>query len=211
MSNPLLFLATLLLFTISVSHSHEAHQSNQADLNITENYPPPPFSSEFGGNFTLTNHHGKKSGNSNFHGQYILLYFGYTDCADICPVGLHAAGRALKIMGEDGKEIQPLFVNLDHNMTSLSKMQQYIQQFHPRFVGLTGSKQEIYQAAELYDVRYRYINKGEQTPLLVHSGKIFFHGRDGKVLTYFPHEASAEWLAAEMTRLILKDKNASSQ
>ncbi|MEH6466368.1 MAG: SCO family protein [Porticoccus sp.] len=114
-------------------------------------------------------------------------------------------------MNEDGNAVQPLFVSLDHEMTSLEKMRLYIQLFHPLFIGFTGSKPEIYQAAELYDVRYRYIDKGEEKLMLEHSSKIFFHGKDGKVKTYFPHEASAEWLAAEMTRLILKDKNASTQ
>jgi len=200
-----------LLLCNSLCHGHQAHHSNKADLNITQNYPPPPFSSEFGGDFTLTDHNGNKASNKDFRGQYVLLYFGYTDCADICPVGLHAAGRALNIMGEDGNEVMPLFVNLDHELESLQEMEKYIHYFHPRFVGFTGSKQEIYQAAELYDVRYQYIDKGDDKSLLIHSGKIFFHGKDGKVKTYFPHEATAEWLAAEMTRLILIDKNAKTQ
>jgi protein SCO1/2 len=163
-------------------------------------YPKLPFSSDFGGAFQLTDHNGRKVSDRDFLGNYVILYFGYTSCADICPTALHAIGQALVKLGEDASQVTPVFVNLDPERDSLSQMREYVHFFHPSFVGLTGSEGEIGRAAGAYGIRYRYAKNDDGSTLMVHSGKIFLLAPAGRVLDYFPHEASVDWLAAGIAR-----------
>jgi protein SCO1 len=165
-------------------------------------YPTLPFASDFGGSFRLTDHTGRVVTDEDFRGQYVILYFGFTDCADICPLALHSIGRALKQIEPLSDHITPLFVNLDHEKDSLQAMQQYVHFFHPRFIGLTGSEQSIRSAAGSYGIRYRYVKNDDGSIEMAHSGKIFLLGPDGNVLSYFPHEASVDWLATVMKRKV---------
>jgi cytochrome oxidase Cu insertion factor (SCO1/SenC/PrrC family) len=88
----------------------------------------------------------------------------------------------------------------------LGDLKLYVEYFHPRLVGLTGTVQQIRAAASAYRIRYRPFKDKDGTPLIVHSGKIFFLGPDGKVLAYFPHEAPVEWLVQTMTQYMQKHK-----
>jgi protein SCO1/2 len=173
-------------------------------------YPALPFVSDYGGAFTLIDQNGQIFTDKDLLGHFSILYFGYTSCADICPVALHAIGTALTDMGEQGEKITPLFVNLDTSNNSAGDLKLYVDYFHPRFVGLTGTVRQLRAAASAYRIRYRPFKDKDGTPLIVHSGKIFFLGPEGKVLAYFPHEAPVEWLVQAMTRHMQADKEAKS-
>jgi len=184
-----------------------AHEVEKKDAVV---YPALPFVSDYGGPFTLIDPTGRTVTDKDFHGRFVILYFGYTSCADICPLALHAIGTALTDMGEQGEKITPLFVNLDTSNNSVGDLKQYVEYFHPRFVGLTGTVRQIRAAASAYRIRYRPFKDKDGTPLIVHSGKIFFLGPDGNVLAYFPHEAPVEWLVQAMTRHMQAGKEARS-
>ena len=170
------------------------------DGESTRQYPVLPFSSDFGGSFELIDHNGLKVSEQDYLGRYVILYFGYTNCADVCPTALHTIGQALYKLGVESKEITPLFVNLDLERDSLEQLQQYVHFFHPSFIGLTGSERAIARAAGAYGIRYRYAKNEDGSTLMIHSGKIFLLAPDGQVLEYFPHEASVDWLVAGMAR-----------
>jgi len=170
-----------------------------ADTN-TKQYPELPFSSDFGGSFKLTDHTGQVVTDKDYHGQFVILYFGYTACADVCPMALYSIGRALKKIEPISNNITPLFINLDPKRNDLDIMAQYVQYFHPRFIGLTGSERAIKNATGSYGVRYRYIQHENGSTSIEHSGKIFLIGPDGEVLTYFPHEASVDWISTVTER-----------
>jgi cytochrome oxidase Cu insertion factor (SCO1/SenC/PrrC family) len=164
-----------------------------------QTYPALPFSSDFGGHFKLTDHTGKQVTDKDFLGGYVILYFGYTNCPDVCPAALYTIGQALEALGPEADKIVPLFVNLDLEQDSLEQLQQYVHFFHPRFVGLVGSERSVAMAAGSYGIRYRYAKNEDGTTQMIHSGKIFFLGPNGKVLAYFPHEASVDWLVTALT------------
>jgi protein SCO1/2 len=181
-----------------------------AEKKPATNYPALPFVSDYGGPFVLADQSGQTVTNKDFLGHFTIIYFGYTNCADICPLALHAIGTALNDMGKLGKLITPLFINLDTSNNSVGDLKQYVEYFHPRFVGLTGTVRQIRAAASAYRVRYRPFNDKDGTPLIVHSGKIFFLNPDGEVIAYFPHEASVKWLVAAMTKYMQAGKEAKS-
>lgn len=168
-------------------------------------YPALPFSSDFGGSFRLTDHTGRVVTDRDFHGKYVILYFGYTDCPDICPLALSSIAQSLNRLEPDSSRITPLFVNLDPAKDSMEDLEQYVHYFHPRFIGLTGSERAISLAAGSYGIRYRYVKNDDGSTVMEHSGKVFFIGPDGDVLTYFPHEASVDWMTSVMERHLRDD------
>jgi protein SCO1/2 len=95
-----------------------------------------------------------------------------------------------------------LFVNLDPAKDSFDELEQYVLNFHPRFVGLTGSERDLAMAAGAFGIRYRNIKNDDGMTTMIHSGKIFLIGPEGKVLTYLPHEASVDWMSSVIRQYI---------
>jgi cytochrome oxidase Cu insertion factor (SCO1/SenC/PrrC family) len=170
------------------------------DGESSQKYPKLPFSTDFGGPFELIDHNGHKVSEQDFLGRYVILYFGYTNCADICPTALYAIGQTLIKLGGDAEKITPLFVNLDLERDSLVQLEQYVHFFHPSFIGMTGSERALARAAGAYGIRYRYARNEDGSTLMVHSGKIFLLAPSGEVLEYFPHEVSVDWLLTGIAR-----------
>lgn len=105
-----------------------------------------------GGPFALTSHQGKTVTDGDFKGGYLLIVFGYTHCPDVCPTDLAVMGQALQILGEDGESIQPLFISIDPARDTVERLADYVQNFHPRLIGLTGTKEQTLAVANHYGV-----------------------------------------------------------
>ena len=104
------------------------------------------FPALFGGSFTLIDHEGRKRTDRDFSGRFVLIYFGYTYCPDICPTGLQTLSTALDLLGERAEKIQPLFVSVDPERDTPEMLKSYVVNFHPRLLGLTGSEQQVREA-----------------------------------------------------------------
>ena len=96
-----------------------------------------------GGPFTLTNQDRKRVSDSDFRGRYMLIYFGYSMCPDVCPTTLAVMADALSRMGDKAKNIVPVFITIDPERDSPAVLAPYMKEFGDQFVGLTGTVQEI--------------------------------------------------------------------
>jgi protein SCO1/2 len=101
-----------------------------------------------GGPFTLENADGQTVTDRDFRGKYMLVYFGYTYCPDVCPTTLNAVADALDKLGNKADRLQPLFVTVDPRRDTPAVMKQYTAAFTPRLEGLTGTPAEIAAAAK---------------------------------------------------------------
>jgi protein SCO1 len=164
-----------------------------------KHYPLLPFAAEFGGAFNLTNHNGVRTTDDVLRGKYSLLYFGFTDCPDICPTALNTVGLALSELAENDKNLTAYFINLNHDDMSAENLAEYVQLFHPNIVGLLGTAADVSNAAAAFGVRYKKIIHADGSFALVHSGKIFLIGPDKKVIAYFPHEANPDWIVSTVS------------
>ncbi len=183
-----------LLGAIALAFLFLATQAPQqaADKETAQDVP-------IGGPFTLTDVQGVSRSDTDFHGQYLLLFFGYTFCPDVCPVTLQTLSTAVERLGEKGRKVTPVFVTLDPERDSVAVMSRYLANFHPRFVGLTGTAEQITGVTKAYHVYYA--KAGEEADYLVdHSALVFFMGPDGKYLAHFRHSDSAEKIAEGMSR-----------
>jgi protein SCO1/2 len=147
-----------------------------------------------GGPFTLTDQNGKSRSDSEFRGRLMIVYFGYTFCPDVCPTDLMAITQALDALGKDAAGVQPIFITIDPERDN-PVMADYLRAFHPSFVGLTGSPEEIRKVANAYKAFYARVEDprtGEYS--IDHSGVIYLIGRDGKYLGFMPPQTAPDRL-----------------
>lgn len=143
---------------------------------------------QIGGPFTLTDHTGNQVRNTDFHDRFMLIYFGYTHCPDVCPTELASMATALDILGPQAESIVPLFITLDPQRDTPAALASYVPLFHERLVGLTGTEAEVAVVAQAYSVFYEKI-EGEETTdyTLKHTTLIYLVRPDGELAESFPN------------------------
>ena len=160
-----------------------------------------------GGAFSLKDQTGKTRTDTDFHGQLMLVYFGFTYCPDICPTDLQAISLAMDQLGADAAKVQPLFITLDPERDTAEHLAQYVPLFHPRLIGLTGNLSDVAKAADAYRVFHKRVKTGDKPDdyTLDHTAFIYLVDRDGKYLGFFPPGTDAPRLV-EMIRPHLAGK-----
>ena len=157
-----------------------------------------------GGSFELTRHDGIRVTNRDFEGSYSLLFFGYTYCPDVCPAGLQVMSAALEKLGDQADDIQPVFITIDPQRDTQDVMASYVENFHPRLIGLTGSDEDIARAAKAYRIYYAKAGGDEtgQDYLMDHSSILYLMGPKGKFVKHFTYGTDAQALAAAIKSAI---------
>jgi cytochrome oxidase Cu insertion factor (SCO1/SenC/PrrC family) len=157
-----------------------------------------------GGPFTLTDQDGKRVTEQDFRGRYALVVFGYTTCPDVCPAEMQAMANALDTLGDKAEQVTPVFITIDPERDTVAKVADYVKNFHARFVGLTGTPEEIKQAAKAYRVYYaRADDKGSATDYLMdHSAFIYLMDPKGEYVTHFAYGAPPEKIAAGIEKAL---------
>jgi cytochrome oxidase Cu insertion factor (SCO1/SenC/PrrC family) len=187
-----------------------------------------PLASRFGGPFALTDHTGKRVTERDYRGQYLVVYFGFTRCTDACPIDVPAIAAAMDRIAPLDAQVQPLFISVDPQDTP-EQLKPYVEAFHPRLVGLTGSEAELAAVAKVYRVhRYRVQRQSsaggprhhvslpvqvnpvhgdkphapDQSFTIDHGTLTYVMGPDGKFLTLIPRGAGAERIAAVLKNYV---------
>ena len=167
-------------------------------LTACDNAPKqPPLSSAplagaaIGGDFTLTDQDGKQRTYAEFDGKYRIVYFGYTNCPDICTPDVQNLMAGLKSFEKTSPElarkIQPIFVTVDPQRDTSAVLKQFTSAFHPRLIGLTGSEVDIAAAAKKFAVYHARVEGSRPDAYLMsHSQQPYLMGPDGKPLAILP-------------------------
>jgi protein SCO1/2 len=155
---------------------------------------------ELGGPFTLTDQNGEKRSDSEFRGKYMLIFFGYTFCPDVCPTTLAVMAAALDKMGSGADRIAPIFISVDPERDKPEVLKAYLSAFGPRFVGLTGTEEEIAATAKAYRVYVQSHKDEGQNYTVDHSGVVYLMDKSGAFLANYSLDASPDKLAADLTK-----------
>lgn len=180
--------------------------------------PPPPApldGAKIGGAFTLTDQNGRTVRDSDFAGQYRLVYFGYSYCPDICPVDLQKLMRGLaqfeKSEPELAAKVAPLFITVDPERDTPAALKPFVARYHPRLLGLTGD------AAAIKDVTGKYVVVYSKQPgstpdayLMAHSQQAYLMGPKGEPIALLPlddpstdaDEGRPEIVAADLAKWV---------
>jgi protein SCO1/2 len=110
-----------------------------------------------GGPFTLVDDTGKRVTDKDYRGRYMLVFFGFTSCPDICPAGLQLISAALDKLGPKADRVTPIFISVDPERDTPQKLAAYVKNFNPHLVGLTGTPEEIAAVAKAYKVFYQKV------------------------------------------------------
>ncbi len=157
-----------------------------------------------GGNFTLVDQNGKTVTNDSLKGRPTLIYFGYTYCPDVCPTSLLLMETAMEKLGPDAlKKVNLVFITVDPERDTQQLMKGYVENFGPTLIGLTGTQEQVAQAARAFRVYYQKVPGKDGAPYLMdHSSIVYLLDRNGRFVTHFTHEAKAEAIAAGVQRLL---------
>jgi cytochrome oxidase Cu insertion factor (SCO1/SenC/PrrC family) len=156
-----------------------------------------------GGPFTLTDQTGRKVTDKDFLGKYMLVFFGYTYCPDICPTELQVMSAALDSLGPKADVIQPVFITIDPQRDTPEVLKQYVGNFHPRLMGLTGTPEDIASVAKTYRVFFsRVENSASDTYLMDHSTIMYLMDPQGRFLKHFSYTTDAAALANGLAEAI---------
>jgi cytochrome oxidase Cu insertion factor (SCO1/SenC/PrrC family) len=148
-----------------------------------------------GGHFELVDHTGAIRTEADFKGKYLLVYFGYSFCPDICPAALYNISQALQHLNEKTRrQIQPLFISVDPERDTVETLRIYMENYHPAFVALTGTPAQVDQALKAYRVYAKKATPdGTSTEYLIdHSSVVYVMDRQGRYVTSFNHTTEPE-------------------
>ena len=159
------------------------------------------FAAAIGGPFTLVDQDGQVRHDTDFRGKLMLVYFGYTYCPDACPTELQTISQAMDELGAKADQVAPLFISVDPARDTPAQLKSYSESFTPHLVALTGSAEQVAQAARGYKIYYQKVAQKNGDYLMDHSSFVFLMGRDGRYLAHFTPDSSPDTIA----RTIEKD------
>ena len=152
--------------------------------------------------FTLQALDGHEVTQSNYAGRWLLVYFGYTFCPDVCPTVLLNVGQALQSLGPAGARLQPIFITVDPARDTAAHLQKYLAAFSPRIVGLRGDAQQLAAAAREFHVYYRARSLGNGDYAIDHSSYLYVIAPDGHLVKVLPDSLPLPQLTAELKALM---------
>ena len=160
-----------------------------------------------GGPFELVDQDGRIRRDTDFLGSYLLVYFGYTYCADLCPTTLIEMASAIDdlalVSPAKANRVIPVFVSIDPERDTPAVLRRYAQDFHPRLVALTGTPAALANAGRPYGVRFARVPGVEPDRyLLEHTSFVYLMGPDGKYLEHFESDATVADLVDSLQRQV---------
>ncbi len=149
-----------------------------------------------GGPFTLTDDQGRTVTDASYRGRWMLVYFGYTFCPDVCPTELQTMSAALDKLGPASSRLVPLFITVDPGRDTPAALADYVKLFDERLVGLTGTDEQIAAVARAYRVYYAKATSKDATGYLMdHSSFLYLMGPDGKFQALFRQGTGVDEMA----------------
>jgi protein SCO1 len=141
-----------------------------------------------GGPFELLDHDGEVRSDADYRGEWMLLYFGFTHCPDICPNELNKITNVVNALDQSmkvGPIVRPILITVDPRRDSVAKMNAYIKQFHSRFVGLTGTEEQVRQVTKAYRVYFNPTNDDDENYLVDHSIIAYLINPAGEFVAFY--------------------------
>jgi len=167
-----------------------------------------PALSDFGGDFTLTDQEGQSFSLEHARGKVALIYFGFTSCAETCPIALSQVAAAMRKLGSLSARVQPLFITVDPARDTPELLRQYLPRFHPSIRGLTGTQQQVEAVAEKYraPVYVRHPHEGG-TYVVDHSSYLYVVGPDGELANLIRYGDSVGRIVSVVQALLLEQSS----
>lgn len=158
---------------------------------------------DYARDFSLTDHTGKPRTMADFRGKAVVIFFGYTQCPDVCPTTMTGMAEAMKLLGADAAKVQVLFVTVDPERDTKELLAQYVPVFNPGFLGLYGDSQTIAKTAQDFRVFYKKQPGSTPTTYTVdHTAGSYVYDPQGRLRLYVKHGEKPEVIAKDLKLLV---------
>lgn len=190
----LLLLTSLLMFGLSgCSEKQAANKFNAIDIT----------GAEFGKDFQLTDHTGKARTLADFKGKAVVIFFGYTNCPDVCPTTMSDVSQALKLLGIDADKVDVLFVTIDPARDTPKLLAQYVPAFNPRFIGLYGDEAATAKVAKEFRIFFQKNKSNSSGNYSVdHTAGTYVFDTAGRLRLFMKYGQGAESIAHDLRELL---------
>ena len=192
------FMRTLLAFLTVFS---VIACSNQ---NIKFNNVDITGSKAFGKDFSLTDHHGKKRELAEFKGQLVVMFYGYTQCPDVCPTTMTEMQGVMELLGKDASRVQVMFVTVDPERDTQELLSQYVPAFDKRFLGLRPqSTEELEKITKDFKVFYKKVPVNSLTSYTIdHTSGSYVFDTKGQLRLFLKHQQGPNPIAEDLKKLL---------
>ena len=146
-----------------------------------------------GGPFQLIDTRNHRVTERDFRGRYLLVYFGYTGCPDVCPTTLTSVVQALRLLGNRAAAVQPVFITVDPRHDTPSVLRRYVAAFSPQLRGLTGTPAQLHAVERAYHVTVEVTATG-----IDHSAVLYLMAPNGNFLAPLPADGTADVIASDL-------------
>lgn len=171
--------------------------------------PAPQFNAtelsgiNWGKDFSLTDHHGKPRRLADFKGKVVVMFFGYTQCPDVCPTNMSAMSQVMTRLGPASERVQMIFVTVDPERDKPQLLAEYLPVFHPSFLGLYGDDAATKAVAKEFKIFYqKQPGSTPNTYTVDHSAGSYVFDPQGLLRLYVKHGETPEHMAQDITRLL---------
>ncbi len=198
------YFSVLRLYS-SDDRQHQHGVSTQQDI---------PAGALPGGPFTLVDHTGRTVTDKDFRGSFLLVFFGYTHCPDVCPLTLAQVSATLKALGQDARSVRPLFITVDPERDTPGVLASYVRAFHSSIIGLTGTPEQIRSVTKAYNTYYAKVPlktagkvRDPSYYSVDHGAFTYLMGPSGNFLEVFGFGTSPEKMAEKIKGVLKKEKS----
>ncbi|MFN3860367.1 MAG: SCO family protein [Roseateles sp.] len=162
---------------------------------------------EYARQLNLTDQDGRTRSLADFKGKVLVVFFGYTQCPDVCPTTMAEVAEVKRRLGADGDKVQGVFVTVDPERDTAQLLKAYLASFDPSFVGLRGSLEQTQAIAKEFKVFYAKVpGKTPETYTMDHTAASFVFDTEGRVRVYVRYGAGVEALAHDIKLLLAEAK-----
>lgn len=154
--------------------------------------------------FELTDHQGKTRTEKDFAGRWMLVFFGFTNCPDVCPTTLSEVAAVMAALGDNAAKVQPIFISIDPERDTPAMLAEYVPQFDAGIIGLTGKLEQIAKAAENFPIFFERIEKGAGRDgyTMGHTSHLFLFDPEAGLAASWPYGTRSDEILADLRERI---------
>ena len=158
---------------------------------------------DYANSFALTDHNGKPRTMADFKGSVVVVFFGFTQCPDVCPTSMAELAEVKKLLGKDADKLQGIFVTIDPERDSAIVLKAYMENFDPTFLALRGSLEQTAEVARHFKIFYKKVDgKTPSSYTMDHSAGSYVLDTQGRIRLYNRYGSGAAALAADIALLL---------
>jgi protein SCO1 len=187
----------IMLVSSTAALALSGRLNRPAELHGTLLEPPLPAAA-----FALHSGGPAPVGPAEFRGKLVVLFFGFTSCPDVCPLTMNRLAAAMEALGERASDVQVVLISVDPDRDPPESVNEYARRFHPSFVGVTGTEEELRAVASSYGIFFAKSPDESGSYTVDHSASTLVLDREGQLRLIWPFDTASEDLASDLRYLL---------